>query len=182
MVTAGVYLVARCTPLFGHSPHAQIVVASIVGFTCLLAGLIAMTQTDLKRVLAYSTVSQLGYMFLALGTGSLVGIVAVMFHLFTHAFFKALLFLGAGSVMHAMGHIIDMRRFSGLRHIMPWTFRTFWIGSLALAGIVPFSGFWSKDAILAAVHERAHHDMLYGVLYWSAVFTAFLTAFYTFRG
>jgi NADH-quinone oxidoreductase subunit L len=182
MVTAGVYMVTRCTPLFSLSTDAQAVVAVIGGFTALLAGLIALTQNDLKRVLAYSTVSQLGYMFLSLGTGSLAGIVAGMFHLFTHAFFKALLFLGAGSVMHAMGHIIDMRRFSGLRHLMPWTFRTFWIGSLALAGIVPFSGFWSKDAILAAVHERAHHDTLYLVLYWSAVFTAFLTAFYTFRG
>src|ERR1700757_4403671 len=98
-----------------------------------------MTQTDLKRVLAYSTVSQLGYMFLGLGVGSLAGIVAGMFHLFTHAFFKALLFLGAGSVMHAMGHIIDMRRFSGLRHIMPWTHITFWFGCLALAGIFPFA-------------------------------------------
>ncbi len=139
--------------------------AVIGGFTALLAGLIALTQNDLKRVLAYSTVSQLGYMFLSLGTGSLAGIVAGMFHLFTHAFFKALLFLGAGSVMHAMGHVIDMRRFSGLRHLMPWTYRTFWIGSLALAGVVPFSGFWSKDAILAAVHERAHHDFaLHGAL------------------
>src|SRR6185312_1380900 len=134
MVTAGVYLVARCTPLFVHAPEAQLVVACVGGFTALLAALIALTQTDLKRVLAYSTVSQLGYMFLGLGTGLLTGVVAGMFHLFTHAFFKALLFLGAGSVMHAMGHIIDMRRFSGLRHIMPWTHRTFWFGCLALAG------------------------------------------------
>ena len=181
MVTAGVYLVTRCSPLFSLSPTAQTIVAVIGGFTALLAGLIALTQTDLKRVLAYSTVSQLGYMFLSLGTGSLAGIVAGMFHLFTHAFFKALLFLGAGSVMHAMGHVIDMRRFSGLRNVMPWTFRTFWIGSLALAGIVPFAGFWSKDAILAAVHERAHDSTIFTLLYWSAVLTAFMTAFYTFR-
>ncbi|MEZ6117420.1 MAG: NADH-quinone oxidoreductase subunit L [Pirellulaceae bacterium] len=220
MVTAGVYMVTRCTPLFHASPDAQVTVACIGGFTALLAGLIALTQHDLKRVLAYSTVSQLGYMFLALGTGSLAGIVAGMFHLFTHAFFKALLFLGSGSVMHAMGNVIDMRRFGGLRHLMPWTFRTFLVGCLALAGIFPFAGFWSKDAILASVHDRAYpgahahdsghdadHDAdehathsvallsadhagsnqpnaytnIYVWLYRSACFTAFLTAFYTFR-
>ena len=181
MVTAGVYMVTRCSPLFMVDPRAQQVVAVIGAFTALLAGLIALTQTDLKRVLAYSTVSQLGFMFLALGTGSLAGIVAGMFHLFTHAFFKALLFLGAGSVMHAMHHIIDMRRFSGLRRIMPYTCITFLIGSLALAGIVPLAGFWSKDQILAAVHDKGHDGGLYAVLYWSAVFTAFLTAFYTGR-
>ncbi len=125
------------------------VVAAIGGFTALLAGLIAITQTDLKRVLAYSTISQLGYMFLGLGTGTLLGIVAGMFHLFTHAFFKALLFLGAGSVMHAMGGVIDMRRFGGLRRLMPITCWTFFIGCLALAGLFPFAGFWSKDEILA---------------------------------
>ncbi len=168
MVTAGVYLVTRCTPLFiaagaaplftvgGEAFTAQMLVSVVGGATALLAGLIAMTQTDLKRVLAYSTVSQLGYMFISLGTGSPLGIVAGMFHLFTHAFFKALLFLGSGSVMHAMGHIIDMRHFSGLRKIMPITHITFLIGCLALAGIVPFAGFWSKDEILAALHERAH--------------------------
>jgi NADH-quinone oxidoreductase subunit L len=118
MVTAGVYLIARCSPLFSLAPDAQQIVACIGGFTALLAGLIALTQNDLKRVMAYSTVSQLGYMFLSLGTGSLAGIVAGMFHLFTHAFFKALLFLGSGSVMHAMGNTCDMTKFSGLRHIM----------------------------------------------------------------
>ncbi|MBS0211081.1 MAG: NADH-quinone oxidoreductase subunit L [Planctomycetes bacterium] len=187
MVTAGVYLIARCSPLFQLAPEAQLIVSCIGGFTALLAGLIALTQNDLKRVMAYSTVSQLGYMFLSLGTGSLAGIVAGMFHLFTHAFFKALLFLGSGSVMHAMGHIIDMRKFSGLRHIMPWTFRTFWFGALALAGVVPFAGFWSKDQILAAVHHAAdphHHGAyaaVYGWLYYGALLTAFMTAFYTFR-
>jgi len=181
MVTAGVYMVTRCSPLFLVDPRVQLIVASIGGFTALMAGLIALTQTDLKRVLAYSTVSQLGYMFLALGTGSIAGIVAGMFHLFTHAFFKALLFLGAGSVMHSMHHIIDMRRFSGLRRIMPWTCLTFLIGSLALAGIVPLAGFWSKDQIFAAVHEKAHHGGPFVILYYSAVFTAFLTAFYTGR-
>ncbi|MDX1964536.1 MAG: NADH-quinone oxidoreductase subunit L [Pirellulales bacterium] len=168
MVTAGVYMVTRCTPLFvaaGPAPlfhvgeeafTAQMLVSVIGGCTALLAGLIALTQTDLKRVLAYSTVSQLGYMFLSLGTGSLLGIVAGMFHLFTHAFFKALLFLGAGSVMHAMGGIIDMRQFSGLRRLMPVTCATFAIGCLALAGVVPLAGFWSKDEVLAALHERAY--------------------------
>ncbi len=157
MVTAGVYMVTRCTPLFSASPEAQATVAVVGGVTALLAGLIALTQHDLKRVLAYSTVSQLGYMFLGLGTGSLLGIVAGMFHLFTHAFFKALLFLGSGSVMHAMGHVIDMRRFSGLRTLMPVTHATFLIGCLALAGVPPLSGFWSKDAIVASLHEQAHH-------------------------
>lgn len=160
MVTAGVYMVARCTPLFMAAPEAQIIVSFIGGFTALLAALIALTQTDLKRVLAYSTVSQLGYMFLGLGTGTLIGISGAMFHLVTHAFFKALLFLGAGSVMHAMGGVIDMRKFSGLRKVMPQTYVTFLIGSLALAGLPPLAGFWSKDTILSAVHEASHagHD------------------------
>jgi NADH-quinone oxidoreductase subunit L len=195
MVTAGVYMVARCTPLFlaslqvpyvtgGVSIDAPTVVAVIGGFTALLAGLIGLTQTDLKRVLAYSTVSQLGYMFLALGAATLAGVTAGMFHLFTHAFFKALLFLGAGSVMHSMGHVIDMRYFSGLRRIMPITHKTFFVGSLALAGIVPFAGFWSKDAILAAIHARSGTEgvgIIYNVLYVASVITAGLTAFYTFR-
>jgi NADH-quinone oxidoreductase subunit L len=233
MVTAGVYMVIRCTPLFFASPDAQVAVACVGGFTALLAGLIALTQNDLKRVLAYSTISQLGYMFLALGTGTLAGIVAGMFHLFTHAFFKALLFLGAGSVMHSMGNVIDLRRLGGLRRVMPWTHVTFAIGCLALAGIFPFAGFWSKDAIIAAVHQKAYpnahagsadesdehsveapesdtassgltaeriglpvlqndraenaaathadHRSWFRWLYWASLFTAFLTAFYTFR-
>jgi NADH-quinone oxidoreductase subunit L len=183
MVTAGVYMVARCTPLYSASPDAQEVVAAIGGFTALLAALIALTQFDLKRILAYSTVSQLGYMFLALGTGSQLGVTSGMFHLFTHAFFKALLFLGAGSVMHAMGGVIDVRDFGGLKRLMPWTRWTFLIGCLALAGVVPFAGFWSKDEILAAVHERAGASSggVYLWLYYSAMLTAFLTAFYTFR-
>jgi NADH-quinone oxidoreductase subunit L len=186
MVTAGVYMVTRCTPLYAVSEVAQLVVACTGAFTALLAGLTALTQNDLKRVMAYSTVSQLGYMFLGLGTGLLSGITGGMFHLFTHAFFKALLFLGAGSVMHAMHHVIDMRRFSGLRHIMPWTHKTFWCGCLALAGVFPFAGFFSKDMILGAVHDRAHdheatYHAVYHILYFSGIFTAFLTAFYTFR-
>jgi NADH-quinone oxidoreductase subunit L len=156
MVTAGVYMITRCTPLFMASPDAQLIVSCVGAFTALLAGLIAMTQYDLKRVLAYSTVSQLGYMFLALGTGTLAGISAGMFHLFTHAFFKALLFLGAGSVMHAMGNVIDMRRFGGLRKLMPTTHATFLFGCLALAGFPLLSGFFSKDSIVAAVHGKVH--------------------------
>lgn len=156
MVTAGVYMVARCTPLFMASPESQLAVACVGGFTALFAGVIALTQYDLKRVLAYSTVSQLGYMFMALGAGTFTGITAGMFHLFTHAFFKALLFLGAGSVMHAMGNVIDMRQFGGLRKRLPITHWTFFLGCLALAGVPPLAGFWSKDTIVAAVHERAH--------------------------
>ncbi len=160
MVTAGVYLIARCTPIFIHAPDAQATVAVIGGFTALLAVLIALTQNDLKRVLAYSTISQLGYMFmargsatLAVGEHALVGfaVTAAIFHLFTHAFFKALLFLSAGSVMHAMGGVIDMRRIGGLRKVMPATHWTFLCGALALAAFPLFSGFWSKDEILSAV-------------------------------
>src|SRR5882672_1521059 len=153
MVTAGVYMVARFMPLFRLVPHVLVVVAIIGAFTALLAAFIALTQTDLKRVLAYSTISQLGYMFLALGSGvgnlAAAAVVAAIFHLFTHAFFKALLFLSAGSVMHAMGNVIDMRRFSGLRHVLPTTHWTFLCGALALAGCPPLAGFWSKDEILA---------------------------------
>jgi proton-translocating NADH-quinone oxidoreductase chain L len=179
MVTAGVYLVARCTPLFALVPDVQAVVACIGGFTALLAALIALTQTDLKRVLAYSTISQLGYMFLAVGSGA---VVAGMFHLFTHAFFKALLFMAAGSVMHAMGGVIDMRRFSGLRKLLPVTHITFLCGAAALAGF-PFitSGFWSKDDILAGAWGRGGDHPIYQVLYWVGLATAGLTAFYTFR-
>ncbi|HXG12374.1 MAG TPA: NADH-quinone oxidoreductase subunit L [Gemmataceae bacterium] len=183
MVTAGVYLVARCTPLFEHAPEAQLIVAGIGGFTALLAALIALTQNDLKRVLAYSTVSQLGYMFLALGSGA---VVAGMFHLFTHAFFKALLFLAAGSVMHAMGNVIDMRRFGGLRRVLPVTHWTFLCGAAALAA-VPFvtSGFWSKDEILAGTFEasrqRQSDGWVYALLFIASLVTAGLTAFYTFR-
>ncbi len=181
MVTAGVYMVTRCTPLFMQSTDAQHAVALIGLITAVIGGVIAMTQTDLKRVLAYSTISQLGYMFLGLGVATLGSITAGMFHLFTHAFFKALLFLGAGSVMHAMGGVIDMRRFGGLRRLMPTTHWTFLFGCLALAGVIPFAGFWSKDAIIAAVYEKAQREMLFQVLYWGALGTAFLTSVYTFR-
>jgi proton-translocating NADH-quinone oxidoreductase chain L len=182
MVTAGVYLVARCTPLFVLAPFAQVVVAGVGGFTALLAALIALTQNDLKRVLAYSTISQLGYMFLAVGSGA---VAAGIFHLFTHAFFKALLFLAAGSVMHAMGNVIDVRKFSGLRRVLPITHATFLCGAAALAG-VPFitSGFWSKDDILAGAWWASQHSVYpttYGILFVVGLVTAALTAFYTFR-
>jgi len=184
MVTAGVYMLARCAPLFAVSPDAQQVVAAVGGLTALVAAVIAFTQNDLKRILAYSTISQLGYMFLAMGTGTASGSVAGMFHLVTHAFFKSLLFLGAGSVMHAMAGVIDIRRLGGLRRRMPVTCLTFLIGSLALAGVVPLAGFWSKDAILAALHQRASAGdapAFYQGLYWLSLATAAMTAFYAFR-
>lgn len=190
MVTAGVYMVARCSPLFVFAPEAQLVVAGIGGFTALLAALIALTQYDLKRVLAYSTVSQLGYMFMALGAAASgrhlleAAVLAAMFHLFTHAFFKALLFLGSGSVMHSMGNVIDMRRFGGLRHVMPTTRWTFLCGAAALAGLPLLAGFWSKDEIVTVIWAGAHGTVYRGffeILFDVALFTAFLTAFYTFR-
>ena len=188
MVTAGVYLIARSSLLLVTVPSVQLIVASIGCFTALLAALIALTQTDLKRVMAYSTVSQLGYMFMALGAG--VGsvmkfaVVAGMFHLFTHAFFKALLFLASGSVMHAMGGVIDMRRFGGLRKRLPFTCWTFAAGALALSGFPLTAGFFSKDEILVSLKRAAHvghHGWAYQIIYWTALFTALLTAFYTFR-
>ncbi|WP_437187158.1 NADH-quinone oxidoreductase subunit L [Planctomicrobium sp. SH668] len=190
MVTAGVYLVARCTPLFALAPTVQMTITTIGAATALLAALIALTQYDLKRVLAYSTVSQLGFMFMALGAGAGVpelvtpAVTAGMFHLFTHAFFKALLFLAAGSVMHAMGDVIDMRRFSGLRKALPITHWTFLAGAAALAGFPLLAGFWSKDEILAVLSEASHHrgnGQFFLTILIVASFTALLTAFYTFR-
>ena len=190
MVTAGVYLVARCTPLFVLAPQAQLLVTGTGAVTAALAALIALTQTDLKRVLAYSTVSQLGFMFMALGCGAAdpnlasMAVTAGMFHLFTHAFFKALLFLAAGSVMHAMGDVIDMRRFSGLRRALPITHWTFLVGAAALAGVPLLAGFWSKDEILAvlmAASRTGEHRVFFGSVLVVASLTALLTAFYTFR-
>jgi len=171
MVAAGVYLMARFFPVLQASSDAAETVAWIGGITALIAATIAMVQTDLKRVLAYSTISQLGYMMLALGV---FGYAAAVFHLFTHAFFKALLFLGSGSVNHST-NTFDMRKMGGLRTVMPVTFWTFIIGSLSLSGIFPLAGFWSKDEILhhAWVENRA--------LWWLGVSAAFLTAFYMFR-
>ena len=158
MVTAGIYLITRSAPLFMGCPGALTMVSIVGATTALVAALIATVQNDLKRVLAYSTISQLGYMFVALGTGTMLGFTAAIFHLVTHAFFKALLFLGAGSVMHAMGGVIDMRRFGGLRHVMPITAGTFLVGAFALAGVPPFAGFFSKDEILASLHAKAHPE------------------------
>lgn len=172
MVTAGVYMIARCGAIFVHSETAMLVVAVIGGCTALFSATIALVQTDMKRILAYSTISQLGYMFLALGV---YAADSAVFHLFTHAFFKALLFLGAGSVMHAMGGVIDLRQFSGLRHVLPKTCKLILVGSLALAGVPLFSGFFSKDEILH--HALAVHPVL-GIM---GLLTAALTAFYTFR-
>ncbi|MFM9058480.1 MAG: proton-conducting transporter membrane subunit, partial [Planctomycetaceae bacterium] len=147
-----------CAPLFIGCPGALTAVSIVGATTALIAALIATVQNDLKRVLAYSTISQLGYMFASLGTGTMLGFTAAIFHLVTHAFFKALLFLGAGSVMHSMGGVIDMRRFGGLRRIMPVTAATFLVGSLALAGVAPFAGFFSKDEILATLHAKGWPD------------------------
>jgi len=163
MVTAGVYLIARCAPLYMACPGALVMVSIVGTTTALVAALIGTVQNDLKRVLAYSTISQLGYMFACLGTGTLLGFTAAIFHLLTHAFFKALLFLGAGSVMHSMGGVIDMRRFGGLRKLMPVTAITFLIGSLALAGIAPFAGFFSKDEILTSLHSKGWPDVHHSV-------------------
>ena len=172
MVTAGVYLVARLAPLYSRSATAMLVVAVVGATTALMAGTIAIVQTDIKRVLAYSTVSQLGFMFLAAGAGAFG--VAV-FHLYTHAFFKALLFLGAGSVIHAMSGEQDMGRMGGLWKKIPWTFGTFLAGVLAIAGIPFLAGFYSKDEILAAAFGT--HKLLFAI----ALFTAFLTAAYMAR-
>lgn len=173
MVTAGVYMVARCHVIFASSQYAMWIVGSIGAATALIAATIALTQFDMKRILAYSTLSQLGFMFLALGVGAFD---TAVFHLFTHAFFKALLFLAAGSVMHAMNGVIDIRRFSGLRRDLPITHGTFFVGGLALAGFPLLSGFWSKDEIL---HAALGSGMPW--LGWIGLFTALLTAFYTFR-
>jgi NADH-quinone oxidoreductase subunit L len=175
MVAAGVFMVARTYTLFSADPHSMMVVAYIGGFTALFAASIAVAQDDIKRILAYSTLSQLGYMIMSLGVG---GYTSGMFHLTTHACFKALLFLGAGSVIHAV-HNQDIWKMGGLWKKLTITAPTFLIANLAIAGIPPFAGFFSKDAILDAVKESSipGHEILYGV----AVFTAFLTAFYMFR-
>ncbi|CCO08462.1 NADH-quinone oxidoreductase subunit L [Desulforamulus hydrothermalis] len=179
MVVAGVYLVGRTLFLFTEVPGAMEVVAFTGAFTALFAATIAVTQREIKRILAYSTVSQLGYMMLALGVGSLS---ASMFHLWTHAFFKALMFLGAGSVLHALHHKADVWEMGGLLKKMPITGWTFVVGGLAIAGIPPFAGFWSKDEILAVTLAYAQHGHPLGyVLFSMATLTAFLTAFYMWR-
>ena len=172
MVTAGIYMIARSNILYSLSPLTMNIVACVGLATALLAATIALKQNDIKKVLAYSTVSQLGFMFLALGTGAYV---AAVFHVMTHAFFKALLFLGSGSVIHAMSGEQDIRNMGGLKKKLPVTYWTFLIGCIAIAGIPPLSGFFSKDAILLSAFLK--NPVVYGI----ALFTALLTAFYMFR-
>jgi NADH-quinone oxidoreductase subunit L len=188
MVTAGVYLVVRTNVLFSMAPLSSTIVAGIGALTALFAATIGLKQYDIKRVLAYSTVSQLGYMFLGVGTGAYA---SGLFHLTTHAFFKALLFLGAGSVIHAMHHAYhathahgdaqDMRNMGGLKRYMPVTFWLMVIATLAIAGIPPFSGFFSKDEILAAAFARGESNPMYYLFYGMGVLAALLTAFYMAR-
>jgi NADH-quinone oxidoreductase subunit L len=175
MVTAGVYMVSRSHVIFEHAPGAMMVVAIIGTLTALFAATIGMCQTDIKKVLAYSTVSQLGYMFIGCGVGAFS---AGIFHLMTHAFFKGLLFLAAGSVIHAVGGEQDMRRMGGLRTKIPWTFWTMTAGTFAIAGFPPLAGFFSKDAVLWKAFSSSYGSWVYWAI---GVFTAFLTSFYMFR-
>jgi NADH-quinone oxidoreductase subunit L len=173
MVTAGVYMVARCSVLYLLAPAAMVVVLVIGLLTALMAASIALVQTDIKRILAYSTISQLGYMFVACGVGAFT---AGIFHLVTHAFFKALLFLGAGSVMHALDGEQDIRRMGGLKDHLPITYMTFLIASLAIAGVFPLAGFFSKDEILWAALTEGNF-----LVWLIAAITAVMTSFYMFR-
>jgi NADH-quinone oxidoreductase subunit L len=175
MVTAGVYMVSRSHVIFERAPMALTVVAIIGTLTALFAATIGITQTDIKKVLAYSTVSQLGYMFMACGVGAFS---AGVFHLMTHAFFKGLLFLAAGSVIHSVGGEQDMRKMGGLRSYIPWTFMTMGIATLAIAGIPPLAGFWSKDEILWQAYSSPHGSWAFWLI---GVVTAFITSFYMFR-
>jgi proton-translocating NADH-quinone oxidoreductase chain L len=189
MVKAGVYLVARSYPMMVQTPDTMLIIAVIGGFTALFAATMALNNPNIKRVLAYSTISQLGYMFLALGTGGYLfamtlepnaGFNAGMFHLMNHAFFKALLFLSAGAVIHAV-HTEDMRLMGGLSKKLKITAFVMLIGCISIAGIPPFSGFFSKDEILAVVFETGHVNPLFYLLYIMGIVTAFMTAFYMFR-
>jgi NADH-quinone oxidoreductase subunit L len=175
MVTAGVYMVARSHVIFEHAPIAMMVVAIIGTLTALFAATIGVCQTDIKKVLAYSTISQLGYMFMACGVAAFS---AGIFHLMTHAFFKGLLFLSAGSVIHAVGGEQDMRKMGGLRTKIPWTFWSMTAATFAIAGFPPFAGFFSKDAILWHAYSSPYGSWIYWAI---GVFTAFLTSFYMFR-
>jgi NADH-quinone oxidoreductase subunit L len=175
MVTAGVYLIVRTHTLFDLAPDIRNLAGILGGITILLAGLIAVVQTDIKRVIAYSTMSQIGYMFLAVGLGAYG---SGLFHLMTHAFFKALLFMAAGIVIHALSDEQDIRRMGGLARNLPWTYRAFLVGALALAAVPPFSGFFSKDSILASA---ANAGTLGWILWGIGAVGAFLTALYTFR-
>ncbi|HUV61542.1 MAG TPA: NADH-quinone oxidoreductase subunit L [Thermoplasmata archaeon] len=188
MVKAGIYLTARSYPLLVQAPDTLLFVAVIGGVTALIAATVALVATDIKRVLAYSTISQLGYMTLALGAGGYLviyadsagGYSAALFHLMNHAFFKALLFLCAGSVIHAVG-TNDMRLMGGLGKKMKITSLTMLVGAIAISGIPPFSGFWSKDEILASVYSAGEFNSLFFLLWFMGIATAFMTAFYMFR-
>ena len=195
MVKAGVFLVARAFPLIVHSPDTALYIAVTGGLTALIAASMAMVMNDIKRVLAYSTISQLGYMFLGLGAGawafwhstdsgsnpgSSLGYMAGLFHLMNHAFFKALLFLGSGAVIHAV-HTQDMREMGGLRKEMPVTSLAMGLGVLSIAGVPFFSGFWSKDELLVAVYYNAEYEGIFGGLWFMALITAGMTAFYMTR-
>jgi NADH-quinone oxidoreductase subunit L len=179
MVTAGVFLVARFFPVFEAAPDAMTLVAILGGVTAVFAATMGLVMYDIKRVVAYSTISQLGYMVLALGIGAYS---VAIFHLFTHAFFKALLFLGSGSVNHATG-TFDMRYMGGLRRRQPWTYATFLLAALSLAGIFPLAGFWSKDEILAEAFRRGIQggDATATIVFFLAIVAVFMTAFYIFR-
>jgi NADH-quinone oxidoreductase subunit L len=176
MVTAGVFMVCRLSPMFEYAPDARAVVAVVGASTCFFAATIGLTQFDIKRVIAYSTCSQLGYMFFAAGVGAYG---AAMFHLFTHAFFKALLFLGSGSVIHAMSGEQDMRKMGGIYKLIPITYVLMWIGNLALAGIPIFAGFYSKDSILESAFAAGSGVGHYA--FWLGIAAAFMTAFYSWR-
>jgi len=175
MVTAGVYIIARSAPLYVRAPDALFVVAVVGGITALYSATIAVTQTDIKRILAYSTISQIGYMIMACGVAAFS---AAVFHLLTHAFFKALLFLGAGSVIHSLGGEQDIGKMGGLRRDLPRTYASFLVASLAIAALPPFSGFFSKDQILWASYASPYGGLLFWLL---GVFTAAITSFYVFR-
>ncbi len=175
MVTAGVYLIARTHPIFEQARTIELIAAGLGALTLLVAGLVALVQTDIKRVIAYSTMSQIGYMFLGAGIGAYAN---GMYHLMTHAFFKALLFMAAGLAIHALAGEQDIRKMSGIGSYLPWTRWAFLAGSLALVGVPPFAGFFSKDSIIAA----ALHAHWYGVIFWVvALVGTFLTGLYTFR-
>ena len=181
MVTAGVYLVARAAPLYTAAPNSLGIIGGVAGCTAFFAATIACVQTDIKRVLAYSTMSQLGYMFMA---ESATGFTTGIFHLTTHAYFKALLFMCAGAVIHALGGEQDMRKMGGLRRKLPFTFWCFVLSGLSLAAIFPFAGFWSKDGVLGILLNRAVSgggNAGWWILYLSGLLTAALTGFYTFR-
>ena len=176
MVTAGVFLVSRCSPLFEYAPVALNCVILVGALTSIFAAFIAISQNDIKKIIAYSTCSQLGYMFFACGVSAYS---AGMFHLVTHAFFKALLFLGAGSIIHAMSDEQDIRKMGGLARALPYTCAAMWIGSLALAGLPPFAGFFSKDIILEAAW--GHHSFNGYIAFYLGLLAAFLTAFYSWK-